>query len=81
MWDAAGTRGATWSRNGMEDGTGEEGWDVERRGLAGLRRDKVSPHSCFGLQTERNICINLSPTGSPLRRGMQGAIEGRVGRQ
>lgn len=51
------------------------------RGRAGLIKDKVSLRSHFGLQTEGNICVNLSTTGSPLWRGMQREIERRVGRE
>lgn len=41
-----------------------------------VKRDEVSVHSCSGLQTEGNICINLSTTGRALRGGMQGARAG-----
>lgn len=51
------------------------------RGRAGLIKDKVSLRGHFGLQTEGNICVNLSTTGSPLWRGMQREIESRVGRE
>lgn len=51
------------------------------RGRAGLIKDKVSLRGHFGLQTEGNICVNLSTTGSPLWRGMQREIERRVGRE
>lgn len=55
--------------------------EVEMKGLIGLRKDKVSQHNCFGLQTEEIICINLSTMGSPLWRGMQEATDRRVGRE
>lgn len=55
--------------------------EVDMGGLVGLWKDKVSLHNCFGLQTEENICINLSTMGSPLWRGMQEATGRRVGRE
>lgn len=54
---------------------------VEVRRLAGFWEDKVSLHSCFGLHTEENICINLSTTSTLLWKGMQAAMKGRVGRE
>lgn len=51
------------------------------RERAGLIKDKVSLRGHFGLQTEGNICVNLSTTGSPLWRGMQREVERRVGRE
>lgn len=55
--------------------------EAAARGRAGLIKDKVSLRGHFGLQTEGNICVNLSTTGSPLWRGMQREIERRVGRE
>lgn len=54
--------------------------EVATRGPVGLQ-DKVSLCSHFGLQTqtEGNICVNLSTSGSPPQRGMQRAIERGVG--
>lgn len=55
--------------------------EAAERGRAGLIKDKVSVRGHFGLQTEGNICVNLSTTGSPLQRGMQREIERRAGRE
>lgn len=61
-----------WSRAEAKPDTLVE---AAARGRAALVKDKVSLRGHFGLQTEGNICVNLSTTGSPLWRGMQREIE------